>query len=71
MWKIEIRKTCKTCGSPLPNARYRTFCSTKCRNKDHNQKQIASGYSAKYQKERIRKVKHNLCTCTDTDIVVY
>ena len=28
--KIEIRTTCKVCGEPL-GKRFRTFCSTKCR----------------------------------------
>jgi predicted transcriptional regulator len=37
-WKVEFRDNCKVCGEPLPNARYRTFCSTKCRNKFYNKK---------------------------------
>lgn len=34
---IEIRKTCKVCGGPLP-PRFRTFCSKKCRQYDINQR---------------------------------
>lgn len=30
-FNIEIRTTCKVCGKPLPK-RFRTYCSTKCRN---------------------------------------
>jgi endogenous inhibitor of DNA gyrase (YacG/DUF329 family) len=70
MWKVELRDNCKTCGNPLPNARYRTFCGKKCRDRAHNQKQITSGYSVNYQKERRAKVKNNLSPCPDTDIVV-
>lgn len=70
MWKIEFRETCKVCGGPLPNARFRTFCGKKCRDRDHNQKQVKSGYSADYQKERRLKVKHNLSTCADIKKVV-
>lgn len=36
--KIEIRTDCKMCGGPLPNSRYRTYCSAKCRNKSQNSK---------------------------------
>lgn len=38
--KIEMRDDCKVCGSPLPNARYRTYCSSKCRIKRNNQMYI-------------------------------
>jgi len=70
MWKVELRDNCKMCGNPLPNARYRTFCSAKCRNRDHNQKQITSGYSVNYQKERRARVKNSLSPLPDTDIIV-
>ena len=56
MFKIEIRDNCKICGKPLPNARYRTFCSTKCRNKSNNLKQKESGYNIKWQRDRRDKV---------------
>jgi len=46
-WAVEIRTTCKTCGGPLPNARFRTFCSKKCRTKSYNTKN--SGYNKKWQ----------------------
>jgi len=51
-WKVEIRTTCKVCGKALPNARFRTFCSAKCRTGTYNKKQIASGYSKRYQRAR-------------------
>lgn len=53
-WKVEIRTTCKECGEPLPNARFRTFCSTKCRTKANNKK--ASAYQAKYQRDARNKI---------------
>lgn len=56
MWKVELRDNCKICGKPLPNARYRTFCSTKCRNRSNNQKTQASGYSTEYQRKQRDKV---------------
>jgi predicted nucleic acid-binding Zn ribbon protein len=37
-WKVELRDDCKVCGGLLPNARYRSFCSAKCRNKFYNKK---------------------------------
>ena len=52
MWKVELRDNCKMCGGSLPNARYRTFCSTKCRNKANNKKQADSGYNTKWQKDK-------------------
>ena len=55
-WNVEIRDTCKICGGPLPNARYRTYCSAKCRNKRNNAKQMASGYATAYQKARRDKI---------------
>jgi len=36
-FKVEIRDDCKMCGSKLPNARFRTFCSKKCRVKFYNE----------------------------------
>jgi predicted nucleic acid-binding Zn ribbon protein len=66
MWKIELRDNCKICGKPLPNARFRTFCSTECRTKSNNQKQIKSGYSVNWQREKRVKVKHNLSPCGDS-----
>ncbi len=53
-WKVEVRTTCKMCGGKLPNARFRTFCSTKCRNKSNNIKQAE--YNAKWQKKRRDKI---------------
>ena len=49
-WKVEFRTTCKMCGDPLPNARYRTYCSTKCRNRRNSAVQQKSGYNTEYQR---------------------
>ncbi len=46
--KIEIRDSCKICGSALPK-RFRTFCSAKCRTKANYQKH------KEYRKEYSRK----------------
>ena len=55
-WKVEIRTTCKVCGEPLPNARYRTYCSANCRNKRNNDKQTSSGYSKKFQQDARNRI---------------
>ena len=55
-WKVEIRTTCKICGKPLPNARYRTYCSAKCRNKRNNRLQVTTGYAKKFQRDRRDKI---------------
>lgn len=49
-WKVEIRDDCRVCGKPLPNSRYRCFCSTKCRNKANNKKQAQ--YSVAWQRAK-------------------
>lgn len=46
-WTVELRDNCKICGAGLPNARYRTYCSKKCRIKRYNAEQ--------YQKIKITK----------------
>lgn len=33
-YAIEIRKTCKVCGVKITKPRFRTFCSTECRNRE-------------------------------------
>ena len=40
---VEIRTDCKVCGGDLPNSRYRTFCSAKCRQKFYNKKYAQRG----------------------------
>jgi len=55
-WKVEIRTTCKICGKPLPNARFRTYCSAKCRNKRNNDKQNKDGYGTNWQRDRRSKI---------------
>jgi len=37
-FKVEWRKTCKVCGEPITQNRFRTFCSDKCRNKFYQKK---------------------------------
>jgi hypothetical protein len=51
-WVVEIRDSCKVCGGKLPNSRFRTYCSTKCRTRRNNKKQVDSGYSMLYQRKR-------------------
>ena len=55
-WRVELRDNCKICGKPLPNARFRTFCSAKCRNKANNLKQKESGYNVNWQRAKRDKV---------------
>jgi len=51
-WKVELRDNCKICGKPLPNARYRTYCSKECREKRNNQKQKESGYNVEWNRKK-------------------
>jgi len=60
MWKVELRDNCKECGGPLPNARFRTFCSKTCRTKANNRK--ASAYQINYHRTKREEVKHSLST---------
>ena len=60
-WKIEIRPTGKVCDGPLPNARYRTYCSTKCRVKSDNAK------SAEYSLEWQRKKRDAIASAPSAD----
>ncbi len=52
-FKVEIRETCKVCGSPITNKRSRSYCSTPCRNKFYNQKN--RDYQTTWQRERNNK----------------
>ena len=58
-WKVEIRDSCKICGGELPNARFRTYCSGKCRNKRNNARQVSTGYSREWQKAK-RELKRRI-----------
>lgn len=49
-FKVEIRKDCKVCGTPITGYRMRTYCSETCRNKRNSRKMIQSGYSREYQR---------------------
>ena len=66
-WKVEMRDTCKVCGKPLPNARYRTYCSKKCRKLRNNNEQNNSGYSTDWQRKKRDKIASvpdpNKCQC--------
>jgi len=62
-WVVELRDTCKVCGNPLPNSRYRTYCSEKCRNRRNNQKQSLSGYATAYQK----KIRDKIASIPDPE----
>jgi len=57
LFKVEIRTDCKMCGNPLPNSRYRTYCSKKCRDKRNSDKQTASGYSREWQRAKRERLK--------------
>ena len=61
-WKIELRENCKTCGGALPNARFRTYCSKKCRIK---------AYNTEYQRiKKAEKISNSLSTCADSNSVL-
>ena len=64
-FKIEIRKDCKTCGGPLPNARFRTYCSTKCRNKANNIKYAKNNveWQRKKRDKEAEKPSDRKCQC--------
>jgi predicted nucleic acid-binding Zn ribbon protein len=48
-FKVEIRNNCLICGDKLPK-RFRTYCSTKCRNKRNYLKNYE--YNKKWQKRK-------------------
>lgn len=43
-FNVKFRQTCKVCGGPITANRYRSYCSTKCRNRFYNKK-----YSKQHQ----------------------
>jgi len=47
-WLVKIRKNCLVCGQKIEGKRYRTYCSTKCRNRRNNQK---------YYKRRLKQAR--------------
>ena len=53
MFKVEFRTTCKVCGEPIKEKRFRTFCSDKCRNKFYQKKYQPQ--RSKWQRERMDK----------------
>lgn len=66
-WEVELRTTCKVCGNKLPNARYRTYCSKKCRTSVYNKRAVERGYSTEYQRKRRDEIASipdpNKCQC--------
>ena len=44
-FKVEFRKNCKVCDKKITGKRFRSYCSTQCRNKFFNKK-----YSADHTK---------------------
>ena len=52
-YKIEIRKTCKICHQPIMTKRFRTYCSTKCRQKRNYKKyyEISKNWATKKRGE--------------------
>lgn len=66
MFKVEIRTTCKICNAPLPNTRYRTYCSAKCRQKFFNKKYAYRGVEwQRNKRDRIASIAdpENKCRC--------
>lgn len=55
-FKVEIRQDCKVCGGALPNSRYRTFCSKKCRDKNNNDKANRKQYGTIWQRAQRDKI---------------
>lgn len=49
-FKVEIRHTCKTCGKPITEKKFRTYCSKPCRTKAINNKHRAS--QSEWQRKR-------------------
>ena len=44
-------KKCKTCKQEITAKKFHVYCSSKCRNKFHNNKAIRSGKSKEYQRK--------------------
>jgi endogenous inhibitor of DNA gyrase (YacG/DUF329 family) len=51
--KIEIRTDCKVCGGDLPNSRFRTYCSEKCRRKFFNKKYSHKAVARNRERRRL------------------
>jgi predicted transcriptional regulator len=64
-WNVEVRSTCKICGKPITNSRFRTYCSKECRDKRNNDKQAETGYSTKWQRAK----RDKLASIADPDKV--
>lgn len=53
-FRVEIRKDCRVCGSPLP-PRFRTFCRPQCRNRYYASQPETKAYRAEHQRKRYDK----------------
>lgn len=64
-FKVEIRENCKVCGGKLLNNRYRTYCSTKCRQRYYNQKNADKSleWQRKRRDEIAKTPSKNKCQC--------
>lgn len=64
---VEIRHDCKVCGKPLPNSRYRSYCSRECRKlytqKRSNRIRTESGAGREYQRQRSGKFRPGTLQC--------
>ena len=65
---IEVRQDCKECGVDIVQARYRTFCSAKCRVKWHNRNRREYGAEWKRKTRKIAKDPKEKAVAIDTDI---
>ena len=54
MFKVQIRKKCKVCKNPITTKRFRTYCSTACRNRFFNKKYRE--YGRQWQIEQRNKI---------------
>lgn len=63
--KIEILGNCKICGAVIKEARFRTYCSPKCRRKAYNEKRYIYGLNwQRANRAKIASVKDpNKCQC--------
>ena len=62
-FKVEIRKTCKICGKPIIEKRFRTYCSKECRNKSNNRKHKDGGYSKAWYRKKSAKFEPGKIQC--------
>lgn len=61
IFKVEIRKDCKVCGGDITEKRFRTFCSTICREKHIYKKQY--GYTLQWSRRKRGEYKPGKVKC--------